>query len=81
MNSASARIRKIGAYFLTSAILIMLVMAFYSLFNDSAFFIWNKTRNEILRVYYTFGTVLILGAIGYYFLDIADQIEKESAKG
>ena len=79
--SSSDRIRKLGAGFLTSAILIMLFMAFYSLINDSAFFIWNKTREEILRAYYTFGSVLILGSIGYYFLDIADQIDKETVKG
>lgn len=80
MTQASVKVRKIGGGFILSAILVMLIMAIYTLFNDSAFFMWNKTREEILRCHFTFFTVAILALIGYYFLNLADQIDTESTK-
>ena len=80
MTPTSVKVRKIGGGFIFSAILIMLIMGIYSLFNDSAILMWNKTREEILRFHLTCSIAIILGVIGYCFLGLADQIDKESTK-
>jgi hypothetical protein len=73
----SHKLRMRGMKIIGCVWLLALVVGIYSLFNDSAFFIWNKTREEILFNFYWMG-FSFLGCIwGLYYIAQADELVKQ----
>jgi len=70
------KIRIKGLKWIGTAWLFMFVSGIYGLFNDSAFLMWNKTRDELIRNNFIFAIVIILFVIGLYYINKAEQLEK-----